>query len=88
MPIVKQDGIIFISVGGAFFILSIFDAYSWIYHPFQCNILVDVEFKREQEQMQLKAMVHNDSVLGQSSVHLGESTINIYDMISNSVNSK
>lgn len=36
--------------------------------------------------MQLRALVHSESVLGNSSLHLGESVVNLYDMIANSVN--
>lgn len=78
----------FIVVGALFFMLAIFDSYSWVYHPFQRNILIDVTDKSEAEQMQLKALTHNDSLLGNSSLNLGESVINIYDMIQASVNSK
>jgi hypothetical protein len=44
----------------------------------------------EAEKMELKAMAHSESVLGSSSVHLGrsESDNNIYDMITNSVNTQ
>jgi hypothetical protein len=44
----------------------------------------------EAEKMELKALAHSESVLGNSSVHLGrsESEVNIYDMISNSVNAQ
>jgi hypothetical protein len=83
-----KDGWLYASVGVAFFFVAIFDAYSWVYHPFQRNILVDVEDKDEEEIMKLKALAHNDSLLGNSSLHLSESVINIYDMIQQSVNSK
>lgn len=38
--------------------------------------------------MQLKALAHDDSVVGNSSLNLGDSVINLYDMICNSVNSQ
>lgn len=78
----------FVSVGVLFFILAVFDSYSWVYHPFQRNILIDVSDKSEAEQMQLKALTHNESLIGNSSLNLGESVVNIYDMIQQSVNSK
>ena len=84
--VIKQDGWVFITVGMLFILIALFDAYSWVYHPFQRNILVDVEEKTETEQMQLRALAHNESVLGNSSLHLGESVVNLYDMIANSVN--
>lgn len=84
--VIKQDGWVFITVGVCFIFVAIFDAYSWVYHPFQRNILVDVEDKTEAEQMKLRALAHNESVLGNSSLHLGESVVNLYDMIANSVN--
>lgn len=59
--------------------LSIFDAYTWVYHPYQRNILVDIEMKSEQEQIQLRQAAHNDSVVGSSSFHFNDSTLNIYD---------
>jgi cell division protein FtsL len=86
--IVKEDGWVFVSVGICFVFVAIFDAYSWVYHPFQRNILVDVNDKSEAEQMQLQALIQNESVIGNSSVHLGESFANLYNMIATSVDSK
>lgn len=44
--------------------------------------------KSEAEQMQLQALIQNESVIGNSSVHLGESFANLYNMIATSVDSK
>jgi len=77
----KKDGWLYATVGVVFFFIAIFDVYSWVYHPFQRNILVDVEDKDEEEIMKLKALAHYESFIGNSSLHRGESFINIYDMI-------
>jgi hypothetical protein len=47
--IIREDGWVFITIGVCFIFVAIFDAYSWVYHPFQRNILVDVEDKSEAE---------------------------------------
>jgi len=32
--VIKQDGLVFIAVGMFFILIALFDAYSWVYHPF------------------------------------------------------
>lgn len=74
-------------MGTLFFLLSIFDAYTWVYHPFQRNILVDIEMKSEEEQIQLKQASRNDSLVSNSSSYMRDSQKNIYDMIVQASNS-
>jgi hypothetical protein len=38
--------------------------------------------------MQLQALIQNESVIGNSSLQLGESVANLYNMIATSVNAK